>query len=134
MIVFMRQPDNTFVKSGEFVKGTRAVCIHRDHIAGVKKDWKPQEAFEIVEGAITAGLAPAQEYRLVEMMVETVEVMDRREANLVKARATRAANKAAEREGFSVCPLCSGTEKTGHEKDCMNRGIELRKPEDSNND
>lgn len=93
MIVFTRQPDGTFLLEGELVKGTRQVSISRDGHPGLNKEYKPQEAIEIIECAIASGLAPAQEYRIVEVTIDTAEVMTAREANLIKARAARAAKK-----------------------------------------
>jgi len=127
MITFTRQADGTFVRTGEFQKGTLTVRIFRDGARGLVA-WSPQEAIDVVENAISISKAPAQEYELVEESVETVEVMDARSANLKKARDARAAKKAEQEkkeEDFIQCPLCSGTTKTGHEKGCMNRGIAL---------
>ena len=104
MITFTRQPDGTFLREGELAKGTRQVSISRDGHPGLNKEYKPQEAVEIIERAIASGLAPAQEYRIVEVTIDTAEVMTAREANLVKARAARTKKRDA-KCNTSVTPV-----------------------------
>ena len=97
-VKFTKQPDGTFIQSGELPKGTRTVKLYMDgqpDPMGATNNAKDMLAILVDLTTTRPAKCPKSVYELRPVVVDSPEVIAVRTVNLAKARAARKAKKDA---------------------------------------
>lgn len=94
-IVFTRQSDGSYVESGDFQIGTRTVGLWINGQRAIGNlEHNAKERLSMLRESLGRGPVTAKTYELREIRVDPAELVERRTAQLVKARARKTTEEA----------------------------------------